>query len=58
MKAKKEKIDEYTPDALGVDVTPMISTVEVFEAPKRAPGVMVESVKELVDKLHNEAKVI
>ncbi len=58
MKAKKKPIDTLTPDELGVDIAPRLTTVKVTEPPAREAGVMVESVAELVDKLKNEAKVI
>jgi electron transfer flavoprotein beta subunit len=58
MKAKKKPIEELKPDALGIDVTPRLSLVKVEEPPKRAGGVKVGSVSELVKKLHEEAKVI
>jgi len=58
MKAKKKPIDEMSPEDLGVDITPRLTTLKVVEPPKRVAGVMVESVAELVDKLKNEAKVI
>jgi electron transfer flavoprotein beta subunit len=58
MKAKKKKIDKYSPEDLGVDVTPRTTWDQVEEPPARQAGVKVSSVEELVDKLHNEAKVI
>jgi len=58
MKAKKKPLDVLTPEELGVDVTPGLSTLRVAEPPQRAGGVRVASVAELVDRLHNEAKVI
>jgi electron transfer flavoprotein beta subunit len=58
MKAKKKPIDELTPEGLGVDVAPRLKTLKVSEPPKRAGGVKVGSVAELVDKLKNEAGVI
>ena len=58
MKAKKKPIDILTPEQLGVDITPRLTTLRVNEPPVRQAGVMVESVTELVDKLKNEAKVI
>ena len=58
MKAKKKPVDEYKPEALGVDVTPRLKTLKVVEPPKRQSGVRVNSVAALVDKLKNEAKVI
>ena len=58
MKAKKKPLDIVTPEALGVDVTPRLTTLKVVEPPKRKGGVMVADVAALVDKLKNEAKVI
>ncbi|GMH39623.1 hypothetical protein BSKO_07521 [Bryopsis sp. KO-2023] len=58
MKAKKQKIEEHTPESLGVEVVPWLKTLEVFEPPKKKAGVKVASVQELVEKLKNEAKVI
>jgi len=58
MKAKKKPIDKLSPDELGVDVTPRLTTLKVVEPPKRSAGVKVGNVAELVDKLKNEAKVI
>lgn len=58
MKAKKKPIDELTPDELGVDVAPRLTTLKVTEPPKREGGIKVETVTELVDKLKNEAGVI
>lgn len=58
MKAKKKTIDAVSPEDLGVDVSPRLTTLKVVEPSKRQAGVKVESVAELVDKLKNEAKVI
>ena len=58
MKAKKKTLDVLTPEALGVDLTPRLTTVKVEEPPKRKAGVQVKSVDELVLKLKNEAKVV
>ena len=58
MKAKKKPFDTLKPADLGVDVTPRLTTLKVAEPPKRAGGVKVADVKQLVDKLKNEAKVI
>jgi len=43
---------------IDVDVTPRVTTVKVVEPPKRAAGVKVQDVAELVEKLKNEAKVV
>jgi electron transfer flavoprotein beta subunit len=58
MKAKKKPLDVVTPEALGVDVAPRLTTLKVVEPPKRKGGVMVPDVAALVDKLKNEAKVL
>ncbi len=58
MKAKKKPLDTMTPEDLGVDVTPRLSVLKVIEPPVREAGIRVNTVAELVDKLHNEAKVI
>ena len=58
MKAKKKQLDTVTPEALGVDVTPRLTTLKVSEPAKRSAGQLVKTVGELVDKLKNEAKVI
>src|SRR5205085_5508535 len=58
MKAKKKPMETVTPEALGVDVAPRLSTVKVVEPSKRKGGGRVADVKELVAKLRNEAKVL
>ena len=58
MKAKKKPLEVVKPDALGVDVSPRLSTLRVAEPPRRQGGGRVADVKELVGKLRNEAKVI
>ncbi|RTR21593.1 electron transfer flavoprotein subunit beta/FixA family protein, partial [Azospirillum griseum] len=58
MKAKKKPLETVTPDALGVDVTPRLTTLTVAEPAKRSAGVKVADVAALVDKLKTEARVI
>ncbi len=58
MKAKKKPLETVTPEALGVDMTPRITTLKVAEPAKRGAGKQVQSVQELVEKLRNEAEVI
>ncbi|HEY9191376.1 MAG TPA: electron transfer flavoprotein subunit beta/FixA family protein [Methyloversatilis sp.] len=58
MKAKKKPLDTLTPDELGVDVAPRLTTLRVVEPAKRQAGVKVADVTELVGKLRNEAKVL
>ncbi|MBE0620908.1 MAG: electron transfer flavoprotein subunit beta/FixA family protein [Burkholderiales bacterium] len=58
MKAKKKPLETLKADALGVDVSPRLTTLKVEEPPKRKAGVKVPDAKTLVEKLRNEAKVI
>ena len=58
MKAKKKPLDSLTVDDLGVDITPRLTIVKVEEPDAREAGIKVADVKELVEKLKNEAKVI
>jgi len=58
MKAKKKPLETLKPDALGVDVSPRLTTLKVEEPPKRKAGAKVPDAKTLVEKLRNEAKVI
>lgn len=58
MKAKRKPLESVTPDELGVDVAPRLTTVEVNNPPARAAGQMVGSVAELVEKLKTEAGVL
>lgn len=58
MKAKKKPIDQMTPDALGVDISPRLTMLHVAEPPKRQGGKKLGSVAELVEKLMTEAQVI
>lgn len=58
MMAKKKPIQTYNAVELGVDAGPRLTQLEVADPPARKPGVKVGSVKELVDKLRVEAKVL
>src|SRR5213075_38477 len=58
MKAKKKPLEMLKPDALGVDVSPRLTTVKVVEPAKRKAGIKVADPKALIDKLRNEAKVL
>jgi len=58
MKAKKKPLDSLTVDDLGVDIKPRLTVVKVEEPTAREAGIKVADVKELVEKLKNEAKVI
>src|SRR5580765_4654046 len=58
MKAKKKALEALKPEALGVDVSPRLTTVKVVEPSKRKAGVKVADARALVDKLRNDAKVL
>jgi len=58
MAAKKKPIEETTLAALGVTTGKKVKTIALEAPPARKAGVKVASVEELVQKLHNEAKVI
>lgn len=58
MKAKQKPMEVLTPDVLGVDLNPRLETLNVSEPLPRKPGIKVNNVDELLDKLHNEARVI
>ena len=58
MKAKKKQMDTFSPEDLGVDPAPRLTTLKVSEPPQRQAGIKVEDVAALVDKLRNEAKVV
>ncbi|HCH57274.1 MAG TPA: electron transfer flavoprotein subunit beta [Rhodospirillaceae bacterium] len=58
MKAKKKEIAEITPEELGVDIAPRLTTLKVTEPSQREGGIKVETVAELVNKLKNEVGVI
>ena len=58
MKAKKKPLESIEIESLGIDIDAKIKILKVVEPPKRKAGVMVKDVKELVQKLKNEAKVI
>jgi electron transfer flavoprotein beta subunit len=58
MKARKKELKEIPVADLGIDVTPRLRVVKLSPPPKRQAGKRVESVQELVNLLHTEAKVI
>jgi electron transfer flavoprotein beta subunit len=58
MKAKKKPLDETTPEALGIDISPRLEVLGTAEPPTRKAGVKVASVEELVQKLKTEAGVL
>jgi electron transfer flavoprotein beta subunit len=58
MKARKKELKEIPVADLGVDVAPRTKILKLETPPKRTGGRKVGSVGELVQVLHNEAKVI
>ena len=58
MKAKQKKIDILDINDLNIDIKRRVETIEVSEPPERKPGVIVNDVDSLIDKLKNEANVI
>ena len=58
MKAKQKKIEILEVDTLGIDIRNRLEILEVNEPPDRKPGIKVEDVDTLVEKLKNEAKVL
>jgi len=58
MKARKKPLDRIKPAELGVDPSPRLTVLKAAEPAKRQAGQKVKSAAELIDKLHNEAKVI
>jgi electron transfer flavoprotein beta subunit len=58
MKARRRPIEVLTPQQLGVDVQTRTTVMSVLPAPRRAAGVRVESVEDLVSQLRQHAKVL
>jgi electron transfer flavoprotein beta subunit len=58
MKAKKKPLEVVTPEALGVDIAPRLSTLKLAEPVKREAGIRVADAADLVAKLKNVAHVI
>jgi len=58
MKAKKKPLEIVDVGELGIDISPKIKTLKVTEPAGRKAGMMVSDVKELIQKLKYEAKVI
>jgi electron transfer flavoprotein beta subunit len=58
MKARKKELKEIPLADLGVDAAPRVKTLKLSPPRKRAAGRKVETVQELVNLLHTEAKLI
>ena len=58
MKAKQKPVEKITPNDLNVEIKQRLKTLKVTEPPKKTPGIKVDSVQELISKLHEKEKVI
>lgn len=58
VQAKRKPIAVMPAQDLQIDITPRLKTLKVTAPEKRRAGVKVQDVKELLDKLKNEAQVI
>jgi electron transfer flavoprotein beta subunit len=58
MKAKSKPLEELNLAGLGVDGTAHIQLVKLSMPPPRKAGIKVADVGQLMEKLHNEAKVV
>ena len=58
MKAKQKKIDVLEIGSFDIDIKDRLQVLEVNEPPERKPGIKVDDVEALVNKLKNEAKVL
>ena len=58
MKAKQKPIEKITPSDLNIEIKQRLKTLEVTEPPKKESGIKVDSVQELISKLHEKEKVI
>ena len=58
MKAKRKPLDTIPVADLGIEVSPKVTISAFSEPPQREAGKIVETVDELVNLLHEEAKVI
>jgi len=58
MKARKKEIKEIPVAELGIDISPRLKIHKVDPPAKKEAGKKVETVQELLDLLHTEAKVI
>ncbi len=58
MRAKKKSLEALSPEDLSIDIAPRLKVIKVTAPPKRKAGIKLETAAELVDRLHNEAKVI
>ena len=58
MKAKQKPIEKISPSDLNIEIKQRLKTLKVTEPPEKESGIKIDSVQELISKLHNEEKVI
>jgi electron transfer flavoprotein beta subunit len=58
MKARKKEIKEIQVGELGADIAPRLKVLKMEPPPKKEGGKKVETVQDLLNLLHTEAKVI
>ena len=58
MKAKQKPIEKITPGDLNIEIKQRLKTLKVTEPPQKEAGIKVDSVQELISKLHEKEKVI
>ena len=58
MKAKQKPIEKISPGDLNIEIKQRLKTLKVTEPPKKESGIKIDSVQELVSKLHDEENVI
>ena len=58
MKAKQKPIEKTTPGDLNIEIKQRLKTLKVTEPPKKEAGIKVDSVQQLIYKLHEKEKVI
>ena len=58
MKAKQKPIEKIKTNDLNVEIKQRLKTLKVTEPPKKEAGIKLNSVQELITKLHKEEKVI
>ena len=58
MKAKQKPIEKIMPSDLNIEIKQRLKTLKVTEPPKKESGIKIDSVQELISKLHDEEKVI
>ncbi|CAG0909424.1 unnamed protein product, partial [Cyprideis torosa] len=57
MKARKKKIEEYSPEDLGIDIEPHQEIIEVSEPPARVGGNIVGSLDDLIEGIRSKGHI-